>query len=106
MGKCYFKEGDYPAALLALLRADNLLPNDSRILYYLGRSYAGLGEYSDAALTFRKALKVEPEDPEIYFALGKSYYHLNKNKKVNETLDILNMLDRTLYEQLYSEVGK
>ena len=38
-------------------------------------------------------------------ALGKSYYKLNKNKKVKETLDILNMLDRSLYQKLYSEIG-
>ena len=103
--KCYFETGDYPAALLVLQHANEISPKDHRILYYLGKSYSNLGEESDAALTFRKALKIEPEDPEIYFALGKSYYRLNKNKKVNETLDILNMLDRSLYEQLYSEVG-
>ena len=105
LGKCYYKTGDFPAAVLALKQAKNLLLDDHRILFYLGKSYSALGEDSDAALTFRKALKIEPEDPEIYFALGKSYYRLNKNKKVNETLDILNMLDRSLYEQLYSEVG-
>ena len=66
---------DYPAALLALLQANYLLPDDSRILYYLGKSYSGLEEYSDAALTFRKALKVGPEDPEIYFALGNVGTH-------------------------------
>jgi len=64
-----------------------------------------LSEESDAALTFRKALKINPEDPELYFALGKSYYRLNKNKKVKETLDILNMLDRTLWDQLRNEIG-
>ena len=69
----------------------------------LGNLIPGLEE-SDAALTFRKALKINPEDPEIYFELGKSYYKLNKNKKVTETLDILNMLDRSLYDQLYFEV--
>ena len=91
---------------LILKQANDLFPNDHRILYYLGKSYSGLGEDSDAALTFRKALKIEPEDSEIYFALGKSYYRLNKNKKVKETLDILNMLDRSLYDQLYLEVGE
>ena len=52
-----------------------------------------------------EALKKNTEDPEIYFALGKSYYRLNKNKKVREILDILNMLDRSLYDQIYSRVG-
>ena len=74
-------------------------------MLYLGKSYSALGEESDAALTFRKALKISPENPQLYFALGKSYYKLNKNKKVKETLDILNMLDRSLYDQLYSEIG-
>ena len=46
------------------------------------------------------------DDPEIYFELGKSYYKLNKNKKVMETLDILNMLDRSLYDQLYYDVKR
>ena len=91
---------------MALQRANALSPNDHRILYYIGKSYSGLGEESDAALTFRKALKINPEDPEIYFELGKSYYKLNKNKKVTETLDILNMLDRSLYDQLYFEVRR
>ena len=106
LGKCYYEIGDYPAAILALQRANALSPNDHRILYYIGKSYSGVGEESDAALTFRKALKINPEDPEIYFELGKSYYKLNKNKKVTETLDILNMLDRSLYDQLYFEVYK
>ena len=89
---------------MALQRANTSSPNDHRILYYIGKSYSGLGEESDAARTFRKALKINPEDSEIYFELGKSYYKLNKNKKVTETLDILNMLDRSLYDQLCIEV--
>ena len=105
LGKCYFEINDYLAALLALQRANVISPNNHRILYYIGLSYSKLGEESDAALTFRKALKINPEDPELYFALGKSYYRLNKNKKVKETLDILNMLDRTLWDQLRKEIG-
>ena len=105
LGKCYFETSDYPAALLALQRANGLSQNDHRILYFIGKSLSGLDEELDAARTFREALKIDPEDPEIYFALGKSYYKLNKNKKVKETLDILNMLDRTLYNQLRSEIS-
>ena len=105
LGKCYIKINDYLAALLALQQANVLSPNNHQILYYTGLSYSGLGEESDAALIFRKALKINPEDPEIYFALGKSYYKLNKNKKVRETLDILNMLDRNLWYQLRNEIG-
>jgi tetratricopeptide (TPR) repeat protein len=74
-------------------------------LYFIGKSLSGLDEELDAARTFREALKIDPEDPEIYFALGRSYYKLNKNKKVKETLDILNMLDRTMYNQLRSEIS-
>ena len=74
-------------------------------MYFIGKSLSGLDEELDAARTFREALKIDPEDPEIYFALGKSYYKLNKNKKVKETLDILNMLDRTMYNQLRSEIS-
>jgi tetratricopeptide (TPR) repeat protein len=105
LGKCYFETGDYPAALLALQRANRFSKRDHRILYYIGKSLSGLDEELDAARTFREALKIDPDDPEIYFALGKSYYRLNKNKKVKETLDILNMLDRTLYNQLRSELS-
>ena len=105
LGKCYFEIGDYPAALLALQRANGFSQNDHRILYYIGKSLSGLDEELDAARTFREALKIDPEDPEIYFALGKSYYKLNKNKKVKETLDILNMLDRSLYKQLLNEIS-
>ena len=105
LGKCYFETSDYPAALLALQRANGLSQNDHRILYFIGKSLSGLDEELDAARTFREALKIDPEDPEIYFALGKSYYKLNKNKKVKETLDILNMLDRTMYNQLRSEIS-
>ena len=106
LGKCYYEISDYPASILALQRANILSPNDYQILYFIGKSYSGLGEDSAAALAFRKALKINPEDPETYFELGKSYYKLNKNKKVTETLDILNMLDRPLYDQLYFEVGR
>ena len=74
-------------------------------MYFIGKSLSGLDEELDAARTFREALKINPEDPEIYFALGKSYYKLNKNKKVKEILDILNMLDRTMYNQLRSEIS-
>ena len=105
LGKCYFVTSDYPAALLALQRANGLSQNDHRILYFIGKSLSGLDEELDAARTFREALKIDPEDPEIYFALGRSYYKLNKNKKVKETLDILNMLDRTMYNQLRSEIS-
>ena len=82
------------------------LQNDSSVLYYLGMSYSNLGEYSDAALFFRKALKIDPNNPSIHFALGKSYFYLNKNKKVQETLDILNMLDRNLYDNLQALTKK
>ena len=105
LGKCYFESGDYPAALLALKKSNELSKGDHKTLYYIGRSLASLGEDLDAARTYREALKIDPEDPQIYVALGKSYYKLNKNKKVKETLDILNMLDRSLYEKLYSEIG-
>jgi tetratricopeptide (TPR) repeat protein len=105
LGKCYIEINDYLAALLVFQQANVLSPNNHQILYYTGLSYSGLGEESDAALIFRKALKINPEDPEIYFALGKSYYKLNKNKKVRETLDILNMLDRNLWYQLRNEIG-
>ena len=106
LGKCYYKTDDYPAGLLALKIANDFIQNDHKILYYIGKSLSGLDEELDAARTFREALKIEPEDPEIHFALGKSYYKLNKNKKVKETLDILNMLDRSLYNQLRSEISQ
>ena len=37
--------------------------------------------------------------------LKKAKFAMYKNKKVKETLDILNMLDRTLYNQLRSEIS-
>ncbi len=105
LGKCYFESEDYIAALLSLKKSNELSKGDHTTLYYMGRSLASLGEDLDAARTFREALKIKPEDPKIYAALCKSYYRLNKNKKVKETLDILNMLDRSLYLKLSSEIG-
>jgi len=97
---------DYPAALLAFQKSNIIAPNDSKILYNIGRCYSGLKEEEEAARKFREALKINPEDPAIYYALGKSYHKLNKHKKLKGILDILYMLDQEFYDVLSIMINK
>ena len=86
LGKCYFNEDDYSAALLAFQKANSLSNNDDRVLYYIGMSYVGLGENEDAALTFRKAIKINPNYVDAYWNLHS--FATN----TDEALTILNKL--------------
>ena len=74
LGKIYFLEGNYNAALNTLENALSMLRNDPDGLFYLGRTQLEAENYKDAAETFQIIEKKYPNyDISTLYYLGESY---------------------------------
>lgn len=56
------KQEDYEAQKTAYEKANELKPDDDRIIYQLSRAYAWIGEYSNALDEIDKAISINPEE--------------------------------------------
>jgi serine/threonine-protein kinase len=67
------RAGDYPAALTALTRANELVPDSSLVLRNLGAAYQLLGRHEEASSAYQNSLQILP-DPALYSNLGTLYF--------------------------------
>ena len=67
-----------PDALLALLRAAELMPEDAEAQFNLGNAQNDLGQLDAAAASYRRALAAKPDYAEAYYNLGIVQKNLGK----------------------------
>jgi len=72
-----YEDGRYSDALRDLLKAHELDPRNSDVIYYLGLTYNSLGEHGQAANYLRRGLEIEPKNYDIKNQLGIALYGLN-----------------------------
>ncbi len=80
------KMGDMNKALESLVRASELLPNDSEVMRYLGISYGMLGQHPQAIAAFERALQLAPNQAAIWYNLAVAYGAAGNIAKSQECL--------------------
>ncbi len=75
---------EYTTALIRLMEADKILPNDPDLLNSLGLAYLGKEKNELAQKTFAKILKLQPDYLEAMNNLGASYLRMEKWDKAIE----------------------
>lgn len=73
MGKLLYDMGLYPAAVRAMERSVQLLPNDAQAHYLLGFMYTVLGREGWALAAWRKAVELAPNAHSLRYDLGYMY---------------------------------
>ncbi len=66
------KYGEATQLLLKALRGD---PENTTIIYYLGRSYIGQGNLAEAVNVFKRGLQIDPKNQDIQYQLGIAYFN-------------------------------
>ena len=91
---------DYSNAQLAFEKSHKLNSGDYRTLFYLGFVSQKLDNHKEAAKSYKKSIKINSEYSLSHYHLGISYLELGKKREAQKKLDILYMLDKTLYDSL------
>jgi tetratricopeptide (TPR) repeat protein len=100
LGESYLKIEDYHNAKLAFEKSHKLNSGDYRTLFYLGFVSQELSNYESAAKSYKKAIRINSDHSLSHYNLGISYLELGKKREAQKKLDILFMLDKTLYDSL------
>jgi len=74
LGEAYFQEGNYTYALKALLKAEELYPDDHILQNDLGIAYRMKGRADLAIRHFKKALELKPDYAPAKNNLGAAYF--------------------------------
>ncbi len=80
----YFKNGQYPKALLSL---ESYSPQDNSLAskaYLSGLSYSRMQEYDKAITEFIKAIVQKNKSSDLYYEYGQALYATNELKKARE----------------------
>lgn len=75
-GVALFEKGDFHAARKVLSNAVAQKPDDSRKLYYLGRTYLALEDAEHALRHLTRAVELDSGNADYYFWLGVNYWAL------------------------------
>ena len=73
-----YEDGNYAEATRDLLKARELDPRNSNVIYYLGQSYNAQGNFAEAERVFRQGLANDPKNPDLGFGLGVALYDQNR----------------------------
>ena len=106
IGELYFLINAYDKAELHFNKSLLLNPQDYLSFYYLGRCYLEKEDYMSAAKYFKKSIKIEPDDPNIHYNLALAYDALGKKREVKKQMNIIYMLDQSLYNELATQLEK
>ncbi|MBV8586710.1 MAG: tetratricopeptide repeat protein [Verrucomicrobia bacterium] len=80
LGWYYYRTGDFPHAVTALLRAVSLTkPEDPVVFEHTGDAYHALGNLGQAQLYWQKALHLDPSNQELGTKLEQSKTKLSSN---------------------------
>jgi tetratricopeptide (TPR) repeat protein len=90
---------------LAFKKSYEINPNDYRTLYYLGLCEFGLNKFRNAAKSYKKALKINPDHAQSHYQLALTYLELKKMREARKKMNILYMLDMSLYDSLHYHIN-
>lgn len=62
LGSSYFEKGEYQKLVDAMLKAEQVLPKDYRILFLLGLGYSRMDQNEAAIVALRRSLELKPDD--------------------------------------------
>ena len=87
-----YDEGKYAEATQDLLKAHELDPGHTDVIYYLGLSYNAQGNFDQAARYLRQGLALQPKNTDIRMELGVAIYGQNRfDEALKELLPIYDL---------------
>lgn len=84
MGKCCFYLEEYPGAILHLQTAQQHLPNDDKLHYFLGVIYLTLNQLDAAKHSFEQAVALNNQQESYHLNLGAVYRRLDLLDKAEQ----------------------
>ena len=106
VGYCKVKQGKTEEAIKAYHQALQLKPESEEILNKLGDAYYYAGRMDEAITSYKEAARLYPARAEAYYNLALVYFETGDHKLAAAQTNILQQLDRKLYEKLLSETSK
>jgi type IV pilus assembly protein PilF len=73
VGEAYLRQGNFPAAIKELKKAEAKNPDDFLLQHDLGLAYFSLGKYDEAIGYYKKALELSPNYGPAINSLGNAY---------------------------------
>jgi serine/threonine-protein kinase len=83
----YLCHKDYDRALEELAIAEKGLPNDSRILEYIGYILRRQGNFEEAINNLKKVFELNPQDAHILWEIGNTYQTLRRYQEAEPYYD-------------------
>lgn len=106
VGYCKVKQGKTEEAIKAYQQALQLKPESEEILNKLGDAYYYAGRMEEAIGSYKEAARLNPGSAEAYYNLALVYFETGDHKLAATQANILQQLDRKLYEKFLSETNK
>ena len=106
IGELYFLIEEYDISEFHFNKSLRLNPQDYLSLDYLGKCYLEKQDYISAAKYFKKSIKIEPDSPKAHYNLALAYDALGKTREVKKQMNIIYMLDQSLYNELANQLEK
>lgn len=80
IGNSYLSERKFDAAAIeALTKATELLPQNYNAFYNLGVCYSNAGKYAEAEAAYRKSIQINPNEPVAHYQLAMALLGQSKN---------------------------
>lgn len=106
MGNALLEEGNYANSLAALLKADELDPQNPVILSSLGQVYFMREKYDLAEKSFKKAVSLQPQYTDAHNNLARVLIEQNKfNEAEKELKTVLSDLTYPAADRAYINLG-
>lgn len=88
IGMAAYRDENYAVAINRLLNYLDFEPNNSEVLYSVGRSYVELEHYDKAINFYEKAITADSSNFMRIYELGMVYYSISNNKKAIEYYEL------------------
>ena len=82
----YENNSEYQKAIVQLVSASKIKPNDYRIIFRMGVIYYNIGDFKTAEWAFKSAIEINPLSVDAYYNLGFMY---NKQQRFTEARGVL-----------------
>ncbi|WP_413582973.1 tetratricopeptide repeat protein [Bdellovibrio sp. HCB288] len=106
MGNAFIEETNYPNAIVALLKAQELDPNEPTIQNSLGQAYFLRERYDLAEKQFRKAIAMNPQYSDARNNLARTLIEVGKFAEADKELTlVLNDLTYGGFAKAYTNLG-
>lgn len=106
VGYCKVKQGKTEEGIKAYQQALQLKPESEEILNKLGDAYYYAGRMEEAIGSYKEAARLHPGKAEAYYNLALVYFETGDHKLAATQANILQQLDRKLFEKFLSETNK